>query len=136
MAIILIVEDDSILADIALQTLSAAGHFVDVVDNGNEAMSAIVSTEADLVILDYGLPGKSGMQILRDIRALPHSGGLAVMMTTARTGDILMRRAAHAGADDYMTKPFDPQELLRRAEALLVGTRIIRSVFDPLVDRV
>ncbi|WP_375393876.1 response regulator transcription factor [uncultured Sphingomonas sp.] len=127
MARIIIVDDDDIIADIAVEVLAAAGHCVDVVDNGSEAIGAVLQSEADLVILDYDLPDKSGMQVLREIRELPGADGVAVLMMTARTGSLLALRAEQAGADDYMTKPFDPQDLLRRVEALLAGLWHARS---------
>jgi DNA-binding response OmpR family regulator len=128
MARIIIVDDDELIAEIVTDALRDAGHMVSSVHHGGEAVAAIVESEPDLVILDYTLPGKTGMQILREIRAMPGSVDMPVMMLTARGGRLHIGRADAAGADDYIVKPFDPSDLGARVESLLKGALISRAV--------
>ncbi len=118
MARIIIVEDDEILAEIMSEALEAAGHMVSIVHDGNVALSTISASEPDLVILDYALPGRTGMSILRDLRRVAHEA-LLVMMATARAGRIHIGRAAAEGVDDYIIKPFDIGDIVSRVETLL-----------------
>jgi DNA-binding response OmpR family regulator len=115
---IIIVEDDEILAEIMSEALGAAGHMVSIVDDGDVALAMITAGEPDLVILDYALPGRTGMAILRDLRRVAHDA-LLVMMATARAGRIHIGRAAAEGVDDYIVKPFDIGDIVSRVEALL-----------------
>lgn len=128
MARIIIVDDDEIIAEIASDALSEAGHMVSAVYDGTDAMEAITGGDPDLVILDYNLPGKTGMQLLRELRMLPHANEIPVMMLTARGGRLLKIRAEETGADDYIVKPFDPTDLVARVDALLLGSTIARQV--------
>lgn len=128
MARIIIVDDDEIVTEIASDALDAAGHMTSAVHDGADALAAIGGSDPDVVILDYTLPGITGMEILRQLRLLPHASDTPVMMLTSKGGRLLKSRAEQTGADDYMVKPFQPQELVRRVEALLVGRDISRSV--------
>jgi DNA-binding response OmpR family regulator len=127
---IIIIDDDEIVAAIAESELTRGGPSVSSVHHGDDALDAIMRSEPDLVIIDYALPGKTGMQVLREIRALPFGGNMPVMMLTSRSRRIHIIQAVNEGADDYLTKPFDVAELLPRAEALLVGGQIARFVMD------
>ena len=114
---ILLVEDDPMIAR-GLQTAFKQSHFaVDWMANGKDASAALESFEFDLVLLDLGLPGQDGMEVLRRLR----SGGKStpVIIVTAR--DELAQRIAglDAGADDYVTKPFDLDELMARMRSVL-----------------
>lgn len=124
MARIVIVDDDDLITEIATVSLKRGGHMVSSVDHGDDAMLAIFESEPDLLILDYGLPGRTGMKILREVRALPMAANMPVMMLTSRHGKLHMLAAERDGADDYVTKPFDADALLERVEALLLGSRI------------
>ncbi len=119
MARIIIVDDDELITDIVIEVLLAAGHMISAIHDGNEALEAISAGAPDLLILDYTLPGKSGMEILQEVRRLPHASAMPVMMLTACGGRLLKARADREGADDYVVKPFEPDNLLRRVEALL-----------------
>ncbi|WP_010218591.1 response regulator transcription factor [Sphingomonas sp. PAMC 26621] len=127
MARIIIVDDDEIMAEIVSEALEAAGHLVSAVHDGFDAMEAISRGDPDLLVLDYNLPGRTGMDILREIRASPRAEGLPIIMVTAHGGRLLMIRADQTGADDYIIKPFAPAELVQRAEALLLSSRITRA---------
>lgn len=130
MARILIVDDDDIIAEIASDALTQAGHVVSVVDNGTDAVEAALTSRPDLLILDYTLPGKTGREILRELRAIPNVNDMPVMMLTSRHGRVHSGIAEIEGADDYMTKPFNTKDLVARVEALLVGVAIARRVTE------
>jgi DNA-binding response OmpR family regulator len=125
---IIIVDDDEIIAEIVGEALEAAGHMVSAVHDGTTAMATIAGSEPDLLILDYNLPGRTGMDILREVRALPHAANIPIMMVTGRAGRLLMARAQLTGANDYMVKPFELSDLVRRVEALLFESAATRSV--------
>ena len=117
MAHLLIVEDDDLLRDGLAAQLGQAGHQVTTSANGALAQELLESTRFDGVVLDLGLPLLDGMQLLRWIRkrllALP------VLILTARDGVEDRVEGLNAGADDYLTKPFEFEELLARLRALL-----------------
>ena len=127
MARIIIVDDDEIVTEIVSEVLDAAGHMTSAIHDGANAIAAISGGDPDMVILDYNLPGITGMEILRQVRSLPYTADVPVMMLTSKGGRLLKARAEQTGADDYLVKPFQPDELVRRVEALLVGRDILRS---------
>ena len=133
MARILMIEDDDLFAEIAVEWLEAAGHMVSVFDHGDQALGAVMASDPDLLILDHNLPGKSGISILRDVRELPHTAGMPIMMLTSKTGKLLPARANHGGADDYVTKPVTSETLLRHVEALLIGASLVRQTNHAVV---
>lgn len=114
---ILLVEDDSILADALSQALRQSGYVVDLVTDGSLADSALSQDIFDLVVLDLGLPGLDGTQVLKRLRS--RKSGIPVLILTAR--DTLADRVGglDLGADDYLTKPFDLLELEARIRALI-----------------
>jgi len=114
---ILLVEDDALLGDGVCVGLTQAGFTVDWVRDGKEGLAAAAAGCHDLVILDLGLPGMPGQQVLSTLRKDGHD--MPVLILTAR--DSVDQRVAglDAGADDYMTKPFDLDELSARLRALL-----------------
>ena len=125
MARIIIVDDDELFSDIACEVLADAGHMVSAVNDGEGAMAAIAESEPDVLILDYNLPGISGLEILRRTRANPATRNIPVMMLTREDGRLLKARAGHDGADDYLVKPCSPEVLTQRVEALLIGRGIM-----------
>ncbi len=114
---LLLVEDDALLGDGVRAGLKQAGFAVDWVQDGLAARVALDSEEYDLLVLDLGLPKLSGMDLLKSVRAKRTS--LPVLILTAR--DTVADRVAglNAGADDYLLKPFDLDELIARLNALL-----------------
>ena len=115
---ILIAEDDRVLADGLLRALRGTGAAVDHVASGNEADAALVTnTEFDLLILDLGLPGMHGLEVLRKLRS--RGSSLPVLILTAADSLDERVKGLDYGADDYMAKPFSLQELEARVRALL-----------------
>jgi len=114
---LLLVEDDAMIGEAVLQVLRAEHYAVDWVKNGRMADEALRSEPYDLVLLDLGLPGRSGLDVLRALRA--RHNAVPVLVATAR--DAVGDRIAglDAGADDYVVKPYDIDELLARIRALL-----------------
>lgn len=114
---LLIVEDQVSLADELLADLGRAGYAVDWLADGRDALYQGASEPYDLIVLDLGLPGKPGLDVLREWRA----GGLAVpvLILTARDHWAERIEGLKAGADDYLTKPFHPEELQLRIQSLL-----------------
>jgi two-component system OmpR family response regulator len=113
---ILVAEDDAVLADGVTRTLRQSGYAVDWVKNGTEADSALDTDDFDLLILDIGLPKKSGLDVLRRLRA--RDSRLPVLILTALDGVNDRVRGLDAGADDYLAKPFALSELEARVRAL------------------
>ena len=113
---ILIAEDDAIMADGLTRSLRQAGYVVDRVGTGPEADSAVTRGEFDLLILDLGLPRMGGLEVLRRLRARQSS--LPVLILTALDGVNDRVRGLDLGADDYLAKPFDLNELEARVRAL------------------
>lgn len=114
---ILVVEDERGIADFVERALRAQGHAVEVAADGVEGGQRAVGSDLDLVILDVMLPGRSGLEILRDIRTVKPA--LPVIMLTARAEVADKVAGLDAGATDYMTKPFSVEELLARVRAHL-----------------
>jgi len=114
---ILIVEDDPVLADGLTRSLRNAEYAVDCVTNGTEADHVLTAQSYDLVILDLGLPGLDGFEILRRLRR--RGSNVPALVLTARDALDDRVRGLDLGADDYMIKPFDLPELEARARALI-----------------
>jgi two-component system, OmpR family, response regulator QseB len=114
---ILLVEDDAALAQGILTALRGEAYTLDWINNGRSALHAISSEHFDLVILDLGLPGMDGLSVLRSIRDRRLS--TPVLILTARDGVRDRIAGLDAGADDYLIKPFDNDELKARLRALL-----------------
>ena len=114
---LLLVEDDAMIGEAVLDLLRAEHYAVDWLRDGALADAALETQAYDLVVLDLGLPGKDGLDVLRSLRARKQR--LPVLITTAR--DAVRQRidGLDAGADDYLLKPYDPDELLARIRALL-----------------
>jgi len=116
---ILVVEDDDALCTLLEYNLDAAGFEPVVVRDGDEALLRLREETFDLAILDWMLPGTSGIEICRRLRAMPETRALPVIMLTARGEEDDRVRGLDMGADDYVTKPFSVSELLARIRAIL-----------------
>lgn len=115
---ILLVEDEPDLAQATAAHLVAGGHVVDHAASLEEGQAAVQAQRYDLILLDLQLPDGDGLTLLRGLRAQPENGAIPVLILTAR--DRIMERIAglEAGADDYMVKPFDLDEMLARINAI------------------
>ena len=120
---ILVVEDDRDIAELIVHYLANAGHEAQILTNGAEAMSAARKTPPDVLILDRMLPGADGLEICRAMRGDPATAGIPIIMLTARAEESDRIVGLELGADDYVTKPFSPKELVARVNALLRRTK-------------
>jgi two-component system, OmpR family, phosphate regulon response regulator PhoB len=116
---ILIVEDEEPLTLLLRYNLEAAGYAVDSAASGDEAELKLRENAPDLVVLDWMLPGVSGIELCRRLRAQPQTAQLPIIMLTARGEETERVRGLETGADDYIVKPFSVPELLARVSALL-----------------
>jgi two-component system phosphate regulon response regulator PhoB len=116
---ILIIEDEEALSLLLRYNLESEGYAVDTVIRGDEAETRLRESVPDLVILDWMLPGLSGIELCRRLRTRPETERLPVIMLTARGDETERVRGLATGADDYVVKPFSVPELLARVRALL-----------------
>jgi two-component system, OmpR family, response regulator len=114
---ILLVEDEQSIASLVELYLSNEGFVVEHISDGGEALAAVERLRPALVILDVMLPGMDGVEICRRLRR--ESEGLPIMMLTARDTEVDRVLGLELGADDYVTKPFSPRELVARVKAVL-----------------
>ncbi|MEN2786288.1 response regulator transcription factor [Sphingomonas qilianensis] len=119
MARIIYVEDDDLAGLLVQEVLTEAGHLVGVIGHGTLAYETIAFKKPDLVILDRALPGLPGMEILKRLRQTPATYLTPILMLTAKRGEAMADEALRAGADDYLIKPFTPEDLVQRVEAAL-----------------
>ena len=119
MALILIADDDELVIEMVRAALGARGHIVGAVDDGIPVAKIVEFKRPELVILDCNMPELSGVQALRQIRVLRTAYATPVLMLTACLGEFDEDIAIRAGANDYLRKPFDPDQLVSRVEALL-----------------
>jgi two-component system phosphate regulon response regulator PhoB len=120
---ILIVEDEAALSTLLSYNLEKEGFAVRVAADGEQAMQALAEDPPDLVLLDWMLPHLSGIEVCRQIRRGAATRDLPVIMLTARGEEADRIRGLDTGADDYVTKPFSPAELVARVRALLRRAR-------------
>lgn len=117
MSRILVVEDEISIAELERDYLEVAGYDVDICTDGDEGLYKALKEEYSLVILDIMLPGTDGFEICRRVR---EEKEIPVIVVSARKDDIDKVRALGLGADDYMTKPFSPSEMVARVKAHLM----------------
>jgi two-component system phosphate regulon response regulator PhoB len=116
---ILVVEDEPSIAELISINLTHAGYGVSRALQADEALLLLRNTKPDLVILDWMMPGKSGVQFARELRSNPLTQAIPILMLTAKGEEADKVLGLDAGADDYVTKPFSPKELVARVKALL-----------------
>ncbi|GEP34509.1 hypothetical protein NSZ01_22770 [Nocardioides szechwanensis] len=119
MARIVVADDDVDIRELVEFKLSTLGHEIVAVGDGAAAIAACQAQRPDLAVLDVMMPGTSGLDAIRAIRADPNLVGLPVILLTARAQESDVETGFDSGADDYITKPFSPRELASRVEALL-----------------
>ena len=121
--VVLIVEDEAPLVTMLRYNLEREGFAVDEATNGEEALLRIAERRPDAVLLDWMLPHISGLEICRQIRRTPSTRSLPVIMLTARGEESDRIRGLDSGADDYVVKPFSPNELIARVRAVIRRTQ-------------
>ncbi|MEG3626931.1 response regulator transcription factor [Streptomyces poriticola] len=117
---VLVVDDDPTVAEIVTGYLDRAGYVVDRAGDGPAALARAAANRPDLVVLDLMLPGMDGLEVCRRMRG---AGPVPVIMLTARGDEDDRILGLEVGADDYVTKPFSPRELVLRVESVLRRTR-------------
>ena len=128
MSKLLIVEDEAAIADLERDYLELSGFEVEVANDGQTGLDKALNEDYDLVILDLMLPGIDGFEICRKVRAEKNT---PIIMVSAKKDDIDKIRGLGLGADDYMTKPFSPSELVARVKAHMARyERLIGSVME------
>jgi DNA-binding response OmpR family regulator len=120
---ILVAEDEPDIRDLVTFKLGQAGYTVQAVGSGTLALAAIEENPPDLAVLDFMMPGLSGIDVLRKIREDARLSGVRVILLTARARDADVDAGFVTGADDYIIKPFSPRELLHRVNAVLARSR-------------
>jgi two-component system, OmpR family, phosphate regulon response regulator PhoB len=142
---ILIVEDDVALAELLVWNFSAEGYDVRQTGDGEEALLMVREQLPDAIILDWMIDHVPGIEVCRQLRKSPETKAIPILMLTARGEEEDRIRGLKTGADDYMTKPFSPRELMARVEALLrrsrpaSGGELLRFAdleLDPVTHRV
>lgn len=129
---ILIVEDDQDIAELVAHQLVKSGYEVDIVSAGDEVLPALERQFANLVVLDLMLPGLSGLDVCRAIRAHANFADIPIIMVTARTEETDRIVGLELGGDDYITKPFSPKELTARVGAVLRRTNRTKTTSETL----
>lgn len=119
---VLIVDDEIAIRDMLRMALEMAGFRVHEAENIHDAHCIIVDERPDIVLLDWMLPGGSGIELLRRLKRDDNTQDVPVIMLTAKTTQDNMIQGLDVGADDYITKPFAPRELIARVQALLRRT--------------
>ncbi|WP_086722990.1 response regulator transcription factor [Streptomyces carpinensis] len=125
---VLVVEDDPTVAEVVSGYLDRAGHVVDRAGDGPTALARAAAHWPDLVVLDLMLPGMDGLEVCRRMRG---QGPVPVIMLTARGDEDDRILGLEVGADDYVTKPFSPRELVLRVESVLRRTRPAAAARPP-----
>ncbi|OGF13822.1 MAG: DNA-binding response regulator [Candidatus Eisenbacteria bacterium RBG_16_71_46] len=125
--LVMVIEDEKEIRDLVRYNLERAGFRVAVAADGEEGLQRIFASRPDAVVLDLMLPGRNGLELLRELRDEPTTLDLPVLVLTARAAEMDKLLGFERGADDYLTKPFSPRELVARIQALLRRSRPARE---------
>lgn len=120
---VLLIEDEPAQREVLAYNLNAEGFDVATTDNGDEALILVDEVQPDVIILDWMLPGVSGIEICRRLKMKPETRNIPVIMLTARTEEADRVRGLETGADDYVVKPYSVMELLARVRTQLRRVR-------------
>lgn len=127
---VLVVDDDRLVRELLTTVLAEAGYEVLAAEDGPQALDVLAAKDADLVLLDHHLPGLTGVEVLRRVRATATGRTLPVILVTAADAIDDRVNGLAAGADDYVLKPFSPDELLARVNAQLRGHDAWQQIID------
>jgi len=116
---VLVVEDDVDVASLLTHVLSSVGHDVEVAHDGGAGLELAYEKHPDMVILDWMMPIKTGIEVCSTLRSDPEFSSTRIMMLTARSSPQDVAQAQAAGVDDYVVKPFTPRQLRERVATLL-----------------
>ncbi len=122
---VLVVEDEAALANVLVTYLEREGFEIEVCGDGAEALARASEREPDVVLLDLGLPGLDGVEVCRRLRTF---SDCYVVIVTARVDEVDRLIGLAVGADDYVTKPFSPREVVARVQAMMRRPRVRRDV--------
>jgi DNA-binding response OmpR family regulator len=125
--LVMVIEDEKEIRDLIRYNLERAGFRVAALADGEEGLERLFASRPDALVLDLMLPGRSGLEVLRELRGEPLTRDLPVVLLTARGAEMDKLLGFEHGADDYLTKPFSPRELVARLQALLRRARPSRS---------
>lgn len=125
MAYILVADDDEILAEMVRHRLTMAGHECVTVEDGEQLLERMRYRRPDAILLDAMMPVKDGMETLFALKGNPEYAPIPVVMMTARRSEADVLAALKAGASDYVSKPFSPEDLALRIEGLLARKRFV-----------
>jgi two-component system, OmpR family, alkaline phosphatase synthesis response regulator PhoP len=117
--LVMVIEDEKEIRDLIRYNLERAGFRVSAAADGEEGLKRLFAARPDAVVLDLMLPGQNGLDVLREVRGEAATRDLPVMVLTARSTEMDKLLGFERGADDYLTKPFSPRELVARIKALL-----------------
>ena len=115
----MVIEDEKEIRDLVRYNLEKAGYRVTAAADGEAGLQQLFASRPDALVLDLMLPGMNGLEIVRELRAEPLTHDLPVLVLTARSAEMDKLLGFEQGADDYLTKPFSPRELVARVKALL-----------------
>jgi DNA-binding response OmpR family regulator len=121
MAKILLAEDEEVLRMLVADTLEEEGYHLDEACDGEEAYKLIQQHEYDLIILDYMMPGYTGIELIQMIKAHPKQAKAKIIMLSAKSQSSDQQNVLRAGADEFISKPFSPLNLLDKVEEILSG---------------
>jgi phosphate regulon transcriptional regulator PhoB len=121
--LVMVIEDEKEIRDLVRYNLERAGYRVGTATDGEAGLRDIFAARPDAVVLDLMLPGRSGLEVLRELRGEPLTRDLPVVVLTARGAEMDKLLGFEHGADDYLTKPFSVRELIARIQALLRRAR-------------
>lgn len=116
---VLVVDDEPDIVALVAYHLAKSGYSVSTATSGTEGLAAARREKPSIIVLDLMLPGLSGLEVMEELRSDPSTSGIAVLMLTARREESDRIKGLTMGADDYLTKPFSPQELVLRVAAIL-----------------
>lgn len=144
---ILVVDDEPDITALVAYHLAREGFRVSTASSGSEGLKAAIDGKPDLIVLDVMLPGMSGFDVLRELRARDETRSIGVILLTARKQELDRIEGLSEGADDYLVKPFAPQELVLRVKAILrrlgapavsEGSKMVVGplIIDPAAHRV